>query len=132
MYGLATLAHALSVEHDLEVTLFPAEHKLIGLDRLEIHIGDDETLTFRLSEKAEQISVEINGENRDFNRQKGWLHVPLSTAEQQSSLEVSIHYAAVGAAPSAEYGQSRVRRQCQHNRKRKLSAGWIPLVSRVD
>ena len=95
MCGLATLANALSVEHNLEVDLFPAEHKLIGLDHLEIDVGRDESLAFRLSEKAEHISVEINGEIRDFNRRKGWLHVPLKNAERNSSLEVTIHYAAV-------------------------------------
>ncbi|MGD8522979.1 MAG: M1 family aminopeptidase [Desulfobacterales bacterium] len=95
MCGLATLANALSVEHNLEVELFPAEHKLIGLDSLEINTGRDESLVFHLSEKAEHISVMINGEHRDFNRQKGWLHVPLKTVEQTSSLQVTIHYAAV-------------------------------------
>ena len=95
MFALATLANALSAEHHLEVELFPAEHKLIGIDRLEIDAGRDESLAFRLSEKAEHISVVINGENRDFNRQNKWLQVPLKTAERKSSLEVTIRYAAV-------------------------------------
>jgi hypothetical protein len=58
--GLATLANALSVEHNLEVELLPVEHKLIGLNRMEIHTEGDESLAFRLSEKAEHISVELN------------------------------------------------------------------------
>jgi hypothetical protein len=67
MCSLATLANALNVEHNLEVNLLPVEHKLIGHDRMEIHTGGDESLAFRLSEKAEHISVEIDGANREKN-----------------------------------------------------------------
>ena len=93
--SLATLANALNVEHHLEVELLPAEHKLIGLDRMEIHTGDDEILAFRLSEKAGPVSVEINGADREFNRRQAWLHVPLESAERKATVRVTIRYAAV-------------------------------------
>ena len=75
----STVATAgLKVEHDLRVELFPAEKKLIGRDHMRINTGDDESLRFRLSARAEQISVEVNTEIRKSKHENGWLKVPLT------------------------------------------------------
>jgi len=95
MCNLTTPANALGVEHNLEIELLPAEQKLIGLDRMKIHTEGDESLSFRLSEKAEHISVEVNAENREFNRRPGWLHVPLKSTERKASVQVTIRYTGV-------------------------------------
>ena len=83
------------VEHDLEVELFPAENKLVGHDHMKVDTDNDESLRFRLSEKAEQISVEVNAGIRKFKRTNGWLHVPLAAPERNTSLQITIRYMAV-------------------------------------
>ncbi len=98
MLGLlasTTPAAGRSVEHDLEVELFPAENKLVGRDHMKVSTDDDDSLRFRLSQKAEQISVEVNAGIRNFKHTDGWLHVPLAASERNTSLQVTVRYRAV-------------------------------------
>ena len=83
------------IEHDLKIELLPAEKKLIGRDHMKISTHDDESLRFRLSEKAERISVEINAGIRKFKHANGWLQVPLSASEHNASIQVTVRYRAV-------------------------------------
>jgi hypothetical protein len=85
----------LSAEHHLEVELFPGEKKLIGIDRLKIQTDGENMLTLRLSEKVDQITIEVGGKKRKFNRQHEWLKVPLSSGERQGSIWVTIRYAGI-------------------------------------
>ncbi|MBW2411548.1 MAG: M1 family peptidase [Deltaproteobacteria bacterium] len=84
-----------NIEHDLEVELFPAENKLVGRDHMKVSTDDNESLRFRLSENAEQISVEVNAGIRKFKQINGWLHVPLAASERNTSLQVTVRYSAV-------------------------------------
>ena len=93
--SLTTGANALSVKHNLEIQLLPAEHKLIGFDYMEISAGDDEALAFQLSEKADDLDVKVNGKKRKFKRSQGWLQVPLTAADNQAPIQATVRYSAV-------------------------------------
>jgi hypothetical protein len=97
--GFLPLAHAASAEHHLEVELIPSEHKLIGLDRIDITTDGEESLTFQLSEKASNISVEINGVRRNFYSNPGRLRLPLKAAERNASFQVTIRYTGIFSDP---------------------------------
>lgn len=91
----AAWASDRKVEHDLSVELLTAKKRLIGRDHMKITTGDDESLSFRLSEKAEQISVAVDSEIRKFEHAQGWLHVPLKNSERKATIQVTVRYTAV-------------------------------------
>ena len=93
--GFASADAGLRVEHHLEVELFPGEKKLIGIDRIIIQADGNDMLTFRLSEKIDQIAIEVGGKKRKFIRQHAWLQVPLRSKERQRSVRVTIRYSGI-------------------------------------
>jgi hypothetical protein len=95
MHTSTALAAERNVEHDLEVELLPSEKKILGRDRMRISGFDDEGLRFRMSDKAGQISVQVNAGERKFQHRQGWLLVPLQADERNKPIQVTIRYSAV-------------------------------------
>jgi hypothetical protein len=95
MCSLATLANALSVEHNLAVELLSAQHKLIGVDHMNIRAGGQDTLTFLLAEKANLIEVTVNDRPRESRRQNELLQVSLDSGEKAIPIRVTIRYSGI-------------------------------------
>jgi len=92
LFGFAAFAAGLSVEHNLEVDLFPDEKKMIGIDNMKVQTDDNETLTFLLSERADRIEVKVNDKHIGFKRQNQSLIVPLSPSERNETIRITIRY----------------------------------------
>jgi hypothetical protein len=86
---------ALTVVHDLHVRLVPAEHKLIGADRMAVTANGQELLLFYLSRRADRIQVTVNDQPRKFSFQDGRLTFDLPAHEQNGKFRVSIGYECV-------------------------------------
>ncbi len=95
LFASTAWADNLKVEHDLEIELFAAEKKLVGRDHMQISTDGGDSLRFRLSAKAEQISVEVNSGVRRFKHTNGWLQVPLTASERYAQIQVLVRYNAV-------------------------------------
>jgi hypothetical protein len=95
MCSLATLANALSVEHNLAVELLPAQNKLIGVDQMIIRAGGQDILTFLLAKRANLIEVTVNDTPRESRRQNELLQVPLGSGEKTIPIRVTIRYSGI-------------------------------------
>jgi len=81
--------------HDLQIELFPQEHKLQAIDQITIAKSPGDGLDFELSRRAEQIEVTVNDTPREIEFTNGRLHVPLAAAEKRNAIRIVIRYAAV-------------------------------------
>ncbi len=54
-------------DHDLSVTLVPAEHRLDAIDRLTVQFKSKKTIRFLINENLEVRSVRAGGQNCDFH-----------------------------------------------------------------
>ncbi len=87
-------AAALDVAHRLEIELMPSAHLLTGRDVLQIRVDDRRKLVFALSERADQLRVEVDGKPRTFEFADSQLAIPLEPDEGRRAIEVVITYAA--------------------------------------
>ena len=87
-------AAALEVAHRLEIELTPSAHLLTGRDVLQIRVDDRRKLVFALSERADQLRVEVDGKPRRFEFADSQLAIPLEPDECRRTIEVVITYAA--------------------------------------
>ena len=83
------------LHHDLEVTLFPSEKRLLGSDRIDVYPNGAPGLTFHLSPKASVEEVTVNGKRGPFSFRDGRIHVPLGPEERIGRISVGVQYSAV-------------------------------------
>ncbi len=83
------------VEHDLHVEIIPDEHKLNGVDYMEIETRGRETLDFLLAERAGRVHVEVNGAPGEFTRQKKLLKVHLKQEDRRNRVRVTVRYSGI-------------------------------------
>jgi hypothetical protein len=83
---------ATAVHHRLEVELSPAQHKLVGRDRMRIRIEDEERLSFHLSDRATALRVSSNGVARPFRFSEAELAVPIDPGEKGTWIDLDVRY----------------------------------------
>ena len=88
-------ANGIHAHHELEVTLFPAESRLAGVDNVRIKPAIGPNLEFSLADQATQISVAVNRKKRSFSFENGRLKLILEPQEQTAEVMVTIKYEAV-------------------------------------
>jgi hypothetical protein len=85
----------LTVVHNLQIRLVPADHKLAGEDRMTVTANGQELLLFYLSRRADRIQVTVNDQPKPFSFQGGRLTFDLPAHEQNGEFHVSIGYECV-------------------------------------
>jgi hypothetical protein len=101
--GVSTSAYAATAadaRHRLHVELFPKKQMLQALDEITIERYPGNRLDFKLSRRAEQIEVTVNGKIRDFDFEDGMLQVGLADGENNHKIRVSIRYRAIFDDPA--------------------------------
>lgn len=93
--GSVSLAAELDARHDLQIELFPREHKLQAIDQITINKSPSNGLDFKLSSRAEQIEVTVNDTPHEIDFKSGRLHVPLAPDEKGKKIRIVIRYAAI-------------------------------------
>ncbi len=84
----------LSAAHHIKIELFPADRTLTGRNDITIETNKTEILNFRLSDRANRIDVQVNGESRNFNFENGRLQLSLKPRELSGKVQVAIQYSA--------------------------------------
>jgi hypothetical protein len=97
LLAFATVSQAtgLHVHHNLQIELYPAANKLIGIDAISIKPDAAAILEFHISERVTQLKVAVNNKPRDFNFENGRIKLPLEPQEQSADLLVTITYAGI-------------------------------------
>jgi hypothetical protein len=72
-----------NARHHLQVELFPKIKTLRALDEITIEKSSGDRLDFKLSHRAEQIEVMVNGKFREFDFEDGRLRIGLAADEKQ-------------------------------------------------
>ncbi len=86
--------------HHLQVELFPEKQMLQAVDQITIEKSPGEKLDFKLSRRAEQITVTVNGRFRKFDFGDGRLQVGLAAGENNHKIRISIRYWAIFDDPA--------------------------------
>ena len=93
--GSVSLATEPDAWHHLQVELFPEEKKLQVIDELSIAKSRSDRLDFKLSRRAEQIRIAVNGNPREFDFKNGRLRVGLAASEKDKKIRIVIRYTAI-------------------------------------
>ena len=88
-------ASGLRVHHNLQVELFPAAGKLIGIDNITIKSAAARVLEFHIAERVSKLKVAVNQHPQNFNFENGRIRLTLEPQEQSPDLLVTISYAAI-------------------------------------
>ncbi len=88
-------AGAVSVKHDLRISLDPSGSRLDGLDVMDIQPEGAAELSFALTGSASDIRVTLNDRPAPFDVRRSGLRLALKTAERKGLIRVTIKYAAV-------------------------------------
>ncbi len=88
-------AVALNARHDLSVELHLPDKRLSAVDEITIEKSRTDRLDFKITPRAENIEVAVNGQSRMIDFKDGWLCVRLADAERNQKIRVTIRYAAV-------------------------------------
>jgi hypothetical protein len=124
-----------ALHHDIDVSLFPREKKLVANDAVAVNPGGAPAVEFTLSEKASVSDVRVNGRTQSFTLTQGRLIVPLKAYSTEEAVSVSIVYAASfdDAAPETPlntdnpgYGVSGVI--SEKGIFLQAGAGWYPEI----
>jgi peptidase M1-like protein len=91
-----------SVHHDLQITLHPDTHRLVGRDRMRLRAYGRSELTFYISEHADLEIVEINGAPAVYRVSRGRVNITVPTAAAESEIRLTIGYSAVFDDPYPE------------------------------
>jgi hypothetical protein len=86
--------------HHLQVELFPKKQALQAMDRITIEKSPNDRLEFKLSRRAEQIEVTVNGNFRKFEFEDGRLQVGLAAGEKNQKIPITIRYTAIFDDPA--------------------------------
>ena len=89
------VAVELTAHHDLSVELHLIDKRLSAVDDITIEKSPSDRLDFKLTPRAENIEVTVNGQRRTIDFKEGRLAVRLSDAERDLKMRVTIRYAAV-------------------------------------
>ncbi|MBW2436685.1 MAG: hypothetical protein JRF29_05355, partial [Deltaproteobacteria bacterium] len=84
-----------NARHHLQVELFPEKQMLQAVDQITIEKSPDDKMDFKLSRRAEQIEVAVNGKYRKFDFEDGRLQVGLSAGEKNQKIQITIRYTAI-------------------------------------
>jgi hypothetical protein len=90
-----TQAHPLRIHHDLHVSLLPEQKRLVGTDRMTLHLDESRFLSFSLSGKAVVLKVALNGRAAAFTFRDGILSLGRIEPEEGGAAHLSIEYTAV-------------------------------------
>jgi len=69
-------ADAVTLHHDLKVTLFPLEKRLTDNDEIALRAIGEDALKFYLSKRATLEDVEISGRSKPYVFSEGQLRIP--------------------------------------------------------
>ena len=89
-----------NARHYLQVKLFPEKQTLQAVDQITIEKSPGDRLDFKLSHRAEQIQVTVNGKFRKFDFEDGRLQVGLTADEKNQKIQITIHYTAIFDDPA--------------------------------
>jgi hypothetical protein len=89
-----------NARHHLQVELFPKIKTLRALDEITIEKSSGDRLDFKLSHRAEQIEVMVNGKFREFDFEDGRLRVGLAADEKDQKTQITIRYTAIFDDPA--------------------------------
>jgi hypothetical protein len=84
-----------NAHHDLSVELNPREKRLSAVDEIAIEKSRADRLDFKLTRRAENLEVAVNGQSRKSDFEDGRLSVHLAGTEKDQKIRVSISYEAV-------------------------------------
>lgn len=88
-------ADGLEVDHRIEIELVPVAKKIIGADSMVVKPSGNETLDYRLSERASILSVTVNAAPRKYRFDEGHLRLNLGADAKSPEVRVDVRYAAV-------------------------------------
>jgi hypothetical protein len=89
-----------NARHHLQVELFPEKQMLQALDQITIEKSPDDKMDFKLSRRAGQIEVAVNGKYRKFDFEDGRLQVGLAADEKNQKIQLTIRYRAIFDDPA--------------------------------
>ncbi len=98
----AVQAAPKTLHHDLQVSLFPREKKMTGIDRISVNPNHVARLSFDLSKKVHVSRVEVNSRSVSYDSQHGSLRIALKPDQRDSVVTVSIAYEGVFDDPIPE------------------------------
>ena len=90
----AVSAAASTLHHDLQISLLPEEHKLVGVDNVRVEVDGRSSLVFSLSEKASVKEVLAQGLPCSFTFESGQLRLRLNGMELAGPSTFTIAYSA--------------------------------------
>jgi Peptidase family M1 domain len=90
----ALSAAASTLHHDLQITLIPEEHRLVGVDNVRVEVDGRSSLVFSLSEKASVKEVLTQGILCSFTFESGQLRLRLKGTELAGPSTFTIAYSA--------------------------------------
>ena len=93
--GSTSLATERKARHLLQVEIFPQARKLQAIDEITIENTRSDKLDFKVSRRAEQIAVTVNGNPRKFDFRNGRLRMRLTAGEKNQKIQITIRYAAI-------------------------------------
>ncbi len=89
-----------NARHHLQVELFPKMKTLRAVDEITIEKSPGDRLDFKLSHRAEQIEVMVNGKFREFDFEDGRLQVGRAADEKDQKTQITIRYTAIFDDPA--------------------------------
>ena len=95
-------AGGLRAHHDLQIDLFPAAGRLVGIDNISIKSAPVRTLEFRIAEHVSSLKVSVNQKPHPFIFQNARLKLTLEPHEQSSDVQVTINYEGIFNDPVPE------------------------------
>jgi len=96
-------ARELLVQHDLQIRLFPASHRLSGVDTITFSEEKIDAIDIRLSGKASIGSVRVNGKPAGFSFRGGRLRVRPMSKGRSEIRRVTVEYQALFDGPIPEH-----------------------------
>jgi len=81
--------------HNLSVELKPLEKRLSAVDEITIEKSRTDRLDFKLTRRAKNLEVAVDGQSRKIDFKDGQLSIHLAGTEKDQKIRVSISYEAV-------------------------------------
>jgi hypothetical protein len=88
-------AFAVSVHHDLNISIHPRENRLTGIDNMEVRLEAAAAINFILTEKAGQIEAQVNGKPAKLVSDGSKHRIPLKVDQRAGLIRVKLMYSAV-------------------------------------
>ena len=93
--GSISLATERDARHRLQVEIFPQTNKLRAVDEIAIENNRSDRLDFRVSQRAEQMAVTVNGNPGEFDFKHGQLKINLAAGQKNQNIQITIRYTAI-------------------------------------